>query len=315
LGNGAGLFKNGEGYPLTVAQGAGWYLAGTTTGQPWAGNRWGFRGLGVAQPFAPYPRSAAASNWLGLPNDGTPAVAQRLETMLRHGRQEGVPVGASVAATPGLDEEARLAELVAGMAAYGAAGVDFLEINESCPNTAEGRPQDSSLARRLEVVGERFLRQRTRPLPVIVKLSCDTPLEQLPDLLALLVKAGFDGINFGNTSCDYPGLRPALDPRERRLYDFFTRRFGGGVSGRPLRARSLELVRTAAEILAAKPPPQEFHVLRTGGVESGEDVAASLAAGASLCGWYTGYFEGLSRHGHGVYRAILEDLPALCAGR
>ncbi len=217
-----------------------------------------------------------------------------------------MPVGASVAATPGLAEDAALEELVAGMETYAATGLDFLEINESCPNTAEGRPGDSALARRMAVVGERFLRRRTRRLPVIVKLSCDTAVEQLPDLLTLLLDSGFDGVNFGNTSCDYAALRADILPAERRLFDFFTGRFGGGVSGRPLRSRSLDLVRATAADLAGRRLPREFHILRTGGIDGAEDVAAARAAGASLCGWYTGYFEAFARHGHGVYRHLLE---------
>ena len=306
VGNGAGMFKNGEGFAVAAAQGAGWYLAGTTTGQPWRGNRWGGRFLGVAQPFAPYPRSAAASNWLGLPNDGTVVVAARLARRLQGGRVPNMPVGASVAATPGLGEDAALTELVAGMETYAAAGVDFLEINESCPNTAEGQPGDSALARRLEIVGERFLRRRSRALPVVVKLSCDTAVEQVPELLTLLLDSGFDGVNFGNTSRDYPALRVAILPAERRLFDFFTGRFGGGVSGRPLRQRSLDLVRATTENLAGRRLPREFHVLRTGGIDSAEDLATARAAGASLCGWYTGYFEAFAHHGHGVYRQLLE---------
>jgi dihydroorotate dehydrogenase len=314
LGNGAGMFKNGEGLSLAVAQGAGWYLAGTTTGRPWPGNRWGGRRLGIPQPFAPYPLSAAASNWLGLPNDGTPAVAERLAGYLRQrsesaGEISDFPIGASVAATPGLEEEAALAELVEGMELYSRAGVDFLEINESCPNTPEGRPCSAlggtALAHRLETLAERFLRPRRRSLPVLVKLSCDTAPEQVPELLELLLKTGFDGVNFGNTSADYDALWSAVAPAERRLYEFFTRRFGGGVSGRPLRRRSLELVRRAAVYLKENPPDREFHIVRTGGIEGAEDVAESLASGASLCGWYTGYFEGFARWGHEVYRRAL----------
>ena len=81
LFNAAGMFKNGEGHELAVGQGAGAYLAGTTTHRPRAGNR----RRGVAQPFAPYPRSGAASNWLGLPNVGHRAVARRLDQLERHG--------------------------------------------------------------------------------------------------------------------------------------------------------------------------------------------------------------------------------------
>jgi dihydroorotate dehydrogenase len=315
LGNAAGMFKTGEGYELCWRQGAGYWLSGTTTARPRSGNR----GHGVAQPFAPYPRSGAASNWLGLPNDGDETVAARLARMER---REGCPVGASTAAVPcpggggggagsgsGEDE---IALLIRGLALYDQAGVDFLEVNESCPNT--GLPHESleeqwaGLGRRLERIAEGFLARRTRPLPVIVKVSVDTDPALVPELLDRLVELGFDGVDFGNTSTDYAALRAAVAPPERRLYDLFTGRFGGGVSGRPLRERSLALVRAAAAHLEARPPAREFHVVRTGGLETGGDLAASEAAGAPLSGWFTGYFEAFARQGHGLYRAVYEEM-------
>ncbi len=133
LGNAAGMFKNGAGYELAARQGAGYFLAGTTTARPRSGNR----AHGVALPFAPYPRSGAASNWLGLPNDGDEAVAARLA---RFERVEGFPVGASLAGCPELAGGERLAALLRGLELYDRAGVDFLELNESCPNTGEAAP-------------------------------------------------------------------------------------------------------------------------------------------------------------------------------
>ncbi len=301
LGNAAGMFKNGRGYELAARQGAGYFLAGTTTSRPRRGNR----AHGVALPFAPYPRSGAASNWLGLPNDGDEAVAARLA---RVERTPGCPLGASLAGCPALGGEERRAALVAGLELYAAAGVDFLEINESCPNTGEAAPPESELYRRLERVAEGFLARRRRPLPVIVKVSVDTRPEQVPGLVDTLVGLGYDGVDFGNTSALPARHEPAIAPAERRLFRHFAARFGGGVSGRPLKAASLELARTAAAHLAAHPGRREFHVVRTGGVEVAADVAASEAAGVSLDGWYTGYFEAFAKHGHDLYRALFEEL-------
>lgn len=297
LGNAAGLFKSGDGYGAVSAQGAGFYLAGTTTATPRVGNRRG----GVFQPFAPYPRSGAASNWLGLPNPGHAATAAKLAGLAR---TPGCPVGVSLSADPGEgDEEEKLDALVLGLRAYAEAGVDFLEINESCPNTEDGPADLGGLEERLRHLHNTFLAGRERPLPVLVKLSCDTAPEQAAPLVEMLAALGFDGVNFGNTSTDYDVLRQALIPVERRLFDAFTKRYGGGVSGRPLKGRSLELVRRAAS--AAKGVAREFHIVRTGGVESVADLYASLEAGASLAQWYTGYFEAFSRVGHKVYREIL----------
>ncbi len=113
------------------------------------------------------------------------------------------------------------------------------------------------------------------------------------------MELGYDGVNFGNTSTAYGQLAPAIDQRERPLYDYFTATFGGGVSV-PLRERSLELCRRAAEAVRAQAPEREFHVVRTGGIASAADVGASAAAGVALNQWYSGYFERLAVCGHGL---------------
>ncbi|MEM9553119.1 MAG: hypothetical protein AAGC60_02595 [Acidobacteriota bacterium] len=307
--NAAGLWKSGapDGYRLAVAQGAGGWLVGTTTHRPRPGNR----RRGIAQPFAPYPRSRAASNWLGLPNPGHAAVAKALASLIAAGeRVDGCPIGASLALDPAGDEvpeTQRLAELVVGLERYADAGVDFLEINESCPNTEADVAGFEALERRLDHVAARFLSRRERP-PVIVKLSCDTPLESVAPLVDLLVERGVDGINFGNTSTAYRVLRPDIDRRELRLFDHFTSTFGGGLSGHPLRPLSLELCRAAARRLAERPPAHEVHIVRTGGVESSGDIERSLDVGASLAQWYTGYFERFAAVGHDVYAGLWSDL-------
>ena len=303
LMNAAGMFKSGGGYEVVSRQGAGAFLAGTTTATPRDGNR----KHGFVHPFAPYPRSGAASNWLGLPNPGHAEVASRLTGL---SRVEGCPLGASLGADPApeIDGQQKLEDLVAGLKAYEQAGMDFLEINESCPNTEAESGSFEAMIDRLTYVSEHFLGRRQRFLPVVVKFSSDTELAQVPRLMDTLFNLGFDGVNFGNTSVRYDAIRQELHRAERRLFDFFTRRFGGGVSGRPLKESSLALVRFAAEHLSSLALDREFHIIRTGGVEDASDVRASLEAGASLVQWYTGYFEAFGRQGHGLYSRLYDRL-------
>ncbi|MEM6457247.1 MAG: hypothetical protein AAF772_19315 [Acidobacteriota bacterium] len=302
LYNAAGLFKDGRGYRLVASQGAGAFLAGTTTSRRRRGNR----RAGVRLPFAPYPRSGAASNWLGLPNPGHAAVARRLA---RIQPVDGCPIGVSLSFDPDIaDADARLEALVVGLRSYDAAGVAFVEINESCPNTedADDASVDALIAR-VASLGEAFLAHRSRALPVFVKLSCDTPPALLPRLLDALIEAGFDGAVLGNTSTDYSRHRASIEPSERALYDHFSARFGGGVSGRPLAADALRLIETAAEHLARAGDGdgnRPFALVRVGGVATADDLRASLDAGASLAQWYTGLFARFADHGHGLYRHL-----------
>lgn len=292
--NAAGMFKNGESYDLVWRQCAGGYLAGTTTTYPRAGNAKN----GITKPFAPYPRSRAASNWLGLPNEGHAIVAKRLAAFERH---DDFPIGASLMTAPESSGKAALEELVEGMKYYTEANVDFLEINESCPNVAHGSSSLEAITERLEYISQNVLRKRSRNLPVIVKFSTDTAITDVEPLVDILLTLGYDGVNFGNTSTNYAAHRTALIPEEQPLFDYFSQTFGGGVSGEPLRVSSLALVQRAAEILQAAQPKHEFHIIRTGGIASFKDVEESYSAGASLCQWYTGYFERFAEDGHQLY--------------
>ncbi|MDA8018998.1 MAG: hypothetical protein MPN21_16275 [Thermoanaerobaculia bacterium] len=314
LFNAAGMFKSGDGYELVARQGAGAWLAGTTTATPRHGND----RHGVRLPFAPYPTSGAASNWLGLPNPGHAEVARRLGAL---DRIPGCPVGVSLAFDPDPDQsdERKLDGLIAGLEHYVDAGVDFLEINESCPNTEESanghgeRDDLAHLESRLTQIRDRFLQKRGASLPTILKLSNDADPADVPRIVDLASRLGFAGLNFGNTSTAYAALREQIQPAERRLYDRFSdgvRGFGGGVSGRPLRARSLHLVGLAAAHLRNRPPEREFHLIRTGGVEMAEDLHASSEAGAPLSQWYTGYFEAFARDGHDLYRRLFDQLDS-----
>ena len=298
--NSAGMFKNAECYEMVARQGAGAYLGGTGTWNPRKGNEKD----GIYLPFVPYPNSHSASNWLGLPNDGDEVNTQRAKQLERIAN---TPVGWSIMGSPDFQGDEKLKYLVEGMRLYEQAGVDFLEINESCPNTAHGKPQDDDMANRLRYVKENFLDQRTRRIPVVVKFSNDTEAEQLPALLDVLFELGYDGVNFGNTSTAYDRRRESIEVGERKLFNFYTQTFGGGVSGRPLRESSLELAGRAVEYTRAGSPSQEFHVIRTGGIESWKDIQDSERAGISLNQWYTGYFENFARNGHEVYSKLFNS--------
>jgi len=308
--NAAGMFKNGECYEMVASQGTGAYLGGTGT---WNSRRGNMQkegpGKGIYLPFVPYPRSHSASNWLGLPNDGDEVNSQRAAQLER---VADTPIGWSIMGSPDFQGEEKLRCLVEGMRLYDQAGVDFLEINESCPNVhvfvQDARHELREIKLRLGHIKYRFLEERTRRLPIIVKFSNDTSVSHIPEILDILFYLGYDGVNFGNTSTDYSQRREEIDKTERKLYDFYVHTFGGGVSGRPLRESSLELASRAVEYLKAGPPSQEFHVIRTGGIETLEDIQESERAGISLNQWFTGYFENFAQHGHDVYRELFNTV-------
>ncbi|TAL67230.1 MAG: hypothetical protein EPN82_14745 [Bacteroidetes bacterium] len=300
--NAAGMFKHGDGYNTVAMQGAGAYLAGTSTGAYRRGNE----ARGILHPFVPYPLSGSASNWMGLPNEGHYSLAKKLSKI---DKIDGCPVGISIAASPELSETAAMKEVLGGLFLYKKAGVDFIELNESCPNVPHGNQYsnttlDENLINRLEYIGKNFIEKPNRMPPVIVKLSNDTDINLIPSLLDVLTGLGFSGVNFGNTSTEYENYINNIVPGERRLYNYFTSNFGGGLSGKILKKRSLELASYAAEYIESHSQANEFYVIRTGGIESIKDIRQSEEAGITLNQWFTGYFESFAKHGHSIYKHL-----------
>jgi dihydroorotate dehydrogenase len=303
LFNAAGMFKLGEGYQLVASQGAGAYLCGTTTSISRKGNSKHC----LSHPVATFPQSGASINWMGLPNPSHTVVARRISKIQK---VRGCPIGASLGSTPEHSGELALAGLLDGMKEYALSGADFLEINESCPNVAHETADctsdglDASLVRRLECISQEFLADKHRSIPVIVKFSVDTDAEKAKALTRKLIELGYDGVNFGNTSTDYSNARQYLNKAENKVLDYFTREFGGGLSGAPLRQKSLDLIKIAKQTLLEIKPEREFHIVRTGGIETGVDLAESITNGADLCQWFAGYFSNFSEHGHNIYQEI-----------
>lgn len=306
LFNAAGIFKNGEAYYLTYKQGAGAYLAGTTTSNERIGNI----KKNILHPFVAYPHSGAASNWMGLPNSGNEKVAKEISKFEKF---VGFPIGISLALSPQPPVDLAMKELVYGMEIFSKAGVDFIELNESCPNVPHTNSGsypllDSNLINRLSYISEKFLKKREKNLPVIVKFSCDTSAELLPELLRVIVDFQFDGVNFGNTSTDYNYSKEYISPKDLSLFDYFTNTFGGGVSGKPLKEKSLSLSALAIDFISKLNIKREFHIIRTGGIFDENDLKVSSSYKIVLNQWFTGYFEAFSKYGHHLYQKIYEKI-------
>ena len=295
LSNSAGMFKNGEGYDTVAALGAGAYIGGTSTTNARAGNLKN----GIALPFISLYNSKSAINFLGLPNLGDQVLAQ---INITTNKIKNCPIGWSVMRSPDYNESEGLAKLIESLWMYhNHPQIDFIEINESCPNIKIG---GGSIIPRLQIIAREFLDKRTRKLPVVVKLSTDLTLDGLAPILEELIRLKFDGINLGNTSIDYANIKPQLNSKDIQTFDYFTQNFGGGVSGLPLKNKSLQLCAEAADLLNKFKPNHEFHIIRSGGIDSLADIEESRAHGTSFNQWYTGFFNNYARDGDQVYRKL-----------
>jgi dihydroorotate dehydrogenase len=230
----------------------------------------------VAQPGNPTPRlfrlvsDRAVINRMGFNNAGAAAAVDRL-TRVRATRNRpvlGINIGKS-RVTAVADATADYLVSAAALAPI----ADYLVVNVSSPNTPglRGLQELDQLAPLLRAV--QTTAGRT---PLLVKIAPDLTDDEVTRIAGLVVELGLDGIIATNTTLSRDGL--ATDPA------VVTAAGAGGLSGAPLNQRSLAVLR-----LIRASVPAELCVISVGGVETAEQVAERLAAGATLVQGYTGF--------------------------
>lgn len=245
----------------------------------------------LEQPGNPKPRlfrlipDRAVINRMGFNNDGVRAAALRLRRVRDRARRPvvGVNIGKSRAVTvdDAIDDYLTSARLVAPLA-------DYLVVNVSSPNTPglRGLQELDRLAPLLSAVKE-----AAGSTPVLVKIAPDLSDGEVERIAALALELALDGIIATNTTLSREGLRTAAD--------VVAAAGEGGLSGAPLAARSLAVLRLIRSVV-----PAEFCVVSVGGVEAAEDVAERLAHGATLVQGYTGFLYRGPFWAHSINRGL-----------
>jgi len=280
LGLAAGFDKNAVGIDALAALGFGHVEIGTVTGEPQPGN--------ATPRLFRLPADRAIVNRMGFNNDGAVAVAARLaarRTRRSLGRPDhrGVVVGVNIGKTKVVPEDDQSAvqtdhEKSAGLLAPYA---DYLVVNVSSPNTPGLRSLQAvdRLGPLLEAVRRRADDVRGDHVPLLVKIAPDLDDADVLAVADLALELGLDGLIATNTTISRAGL--VTDPAE-------VERLGaGGLSGRPVAARSLEVLR-----LLSKAVGSELALVSVGGVGSAADARDRLEAGATLVQAYTGFVYG-----------------------
>ena len=273
LGLAAGFDKNAEGIDALAALGFSFVEVGTVTGEPQPGND--------RPRLFRLPADRAIVNRMGFNNDGAEVVAERLaKRRLKH-RDGDVIVGVNIGKTKVVpeDEAARDYEKSAGLLAPYA---DYLVVNVSSPNTPGLRDlQSVERLRPLLVAVRRQADAVTTPhVPLLVKIAPDLSDDDVLAVADLALELGLDGIVATNTTISREGLRSG--PEE------IARVGAGGLSGRPLRERSLEVL----ELLRKRVGP-DLTIVSVGGISDADDARVRLDAGATLLQAYTAFvYEG-----------------------
>jgi dihydroorotate dehydrogenase len=165
---------------------------------------------------------------------------------------------------------------------------DYLVLNVSSPNTPGLRDlQAVEPLRGIVAAAREALAELGIERPVLVKIAPDLADEDVDAIADLALELALDGIVATNTTVARAGLRTAGVPA------------AGGVSGAPLKARSLEVLRR----LRAR-TGDRLVLVSAGGIETADDVWERLQAGATLVQAYTAFVYG----GPGWPRKVNRDL-------
>ena len=230
----------------------------------------------IAQDGNPKPRlfrlvdDRAVINRMGFNNGGAAAAAVRVERERRRPSRPiiGANIGKSrvVAVEDAVADYRESARLFAPVA-------DYLAVNVSSPNTPGLRGlQDEALLRPLL---EAVLDEAGKT-PVLVKIAPDLDDAAIDAVCALAVELGLAGIIATNTTILRENL--VTDPA------VVAQAGAGGLSGAPLRERSLEVLRRVCAAV-----PVDFCVIAVGGIDTADDAAERLEAGATLVQGYTAF--------------------------
>jgi dihydroorotate dehydrogenase len=203
-------------------------------------------------------------------NEGADAVAARLARLRGTARWPRFPVGINLGKSKVTPIEEATEDYLYSFSRLRDLG-DYFVLNVSSPNTPGLRSLQDRPA--LDRLFGAIQAANAGAKPMLVKIAPDLTWEAIDDVLALVESHRLAGIIATNTTIDHTPV-----PEHRRQT--------GGLSGRPVRARSTEIIRHIAS--RTKVP-----VIGVGGIFSPEDVREKLDAGAALVQVYTGFiYEG-----------------------
>ncbi|HZV37044.1 MAG TPA: quinone-dependent dihydroorotate dehydrogenase [Verrucomicrobiae bacterium] len=295
LGLAAGMDKQAAAVPVWSALGFGFSELGGVT---WH-----------AQPGNPAPRmfravpDRALINRMGFNNPGAQAVAERLEQWRKLGRWPNHPVGINL----GKSKVTLLAEAAQDYAqplrALWALA-DFFVVNVSSPNTPglrnlQDRAALDEILAALQQTNSQLAQTagaNAKLKPILVKVAPDLAFEALDEILELAGPRQVAGIVATNTTITRPETaRPDL----QRIYSEI-----GGLSGKPLAARSTEIICHIHRQTRGTLP-----IIGVGGIFNAADAWEKICAGATLLQVYTG----LVYEGPGIARRIVNGLRARLA--
>jgi dihydroorotate dehydrogenase len=266
VGLAAGFDKDARLFKELGYFGFGFVEIGTLTPKPQAGN--------------PKPRlfrlkkDRALINRMGFNNGGVEAAAKRLRK-----RNRDLIIGGNIGKNKDTPNDLATNDyLICFNALF--PYVDYFVVNVSSPNTPNLRDlqEKAPLTQLLQTLQNRNQEMAIQK-PILLKIAPDLTDGQLDDIIEIVKETGISGLVATNTTIS----RADLETDAQTV----TAMGAGGLSGKPLRERSTEVVRYLHQKSSGSIP-----IIAVGGIESASDVKEKLDAGASLVQIYTGFVYG-----------------------
>lgn len=258
VGLAAGFDKDAKLFGPLSNFGFGFIEIGTLTPMPQPGN--------PKKRLFRLPLDQALINRMGFNNQGVDAAVKRMK------KKHQVLIGGNIGKnkiTPNVDAIDDYRYCFEALFDH----VDYFVVNVSSPNTPNLRAlQDKAPLTELLQTLQADNRQKAQPKPLLLKIAPDLTDEQLLDIIDIVAQTQIDGVIATNTTIARDNLK---DPNQAET---------GGLSGRPLKDRSTEVIR-----FLATQSNKAFPIIGVGGIHRAEDALEKLEAGADLIQLYTGF--------------------------
>jgi dihydroorotate dehydrogenase len=267
VGLAAGFDKNASMYNDLASCGFGFIEIGTITPKAQDGN--------------PKPRlfrlkaDNGIINRMGFNNEGVDAAIENLKK-----RKTNLLIGGNIGKNKITENENATNDYVITFEAL-FPYVDYFVVNVSSPNTPNLRAlQEKEPLKKLLSTLMELNQLKEVKKPILLKIAPDLTNEQLDDIIEIVNETSIDGIIATNTTIS----REKLYASHKLIHEIGA----GGLSGKPLKNRSTEVIR-----YLAKKSNHSFPIIGVGGIHSAEDALEKLDAGATLIQLYTGFiYEG-----------------------
>jgi len=263
VGLAAGFDKNAKLFDEFANYGFGFIEIGTVTPKPQDGN--------PKKRLFRLKEDEGIINRMGFNNDGVKVIAERLRK-----KKTDIIIGGNIGKNKLTPNKRAVDDYIICFNELFDV-VDYFVVNVSSPNTPNLRElQDKEPLMHLLNTLQKINHKKKSPKPLLLKIAPDLSDDQLYDIIDIVKTTKIEGVIATNTTISRDNLVSANKGET------------GGLSGKPVKDRSTEVIRFLSE-----KSDKAFSIIGVGGIHSAKDAKEKLDAGADLIQIFTGFiYEG-----------------------